>query len=306
MSDISKAKFGKETVSNAYNVIVTWKKNLFQLPGNATGKAVRAEMARLCDAYTQKTDLEEISLKLLIIFGPLMLQKSSKRCKNKDNVLHLARRLEQWKRGEIDELLREGLAIQKRLLQPARRKGHVSEVFSHLMLQGNVKAALRWLSQNTSEQVPIDDAVFNTLQSKHPRQGECQDSALYQGPIELIEPVIFDGIDGSSIEKAARNMSGGAGPSGMDAECWKRILCSKSGGKARETLCDSIANVVRRLAREYVDPKCIDAVVNCRLIPLDKNPGIRPIGIGEVFRRIMGKSFSSFTRQDTLRTAGPL
>ena len=50
-----------ETVSNAYNVIVTWKKNLFQLPGNATGKAVRAEMARLRDAYTQKTDLSYLA-----------------------------------------------------------------------------------------------------------------------------------------------------------------------------------------------------------------------------------------------------
>ena len=130
--------------------------------------------------------------------------------------------------------------------------------------------------------------------------------SLYQGPIDHVEPVIFDGIDGESIEKAARNISGGAGPSGMDADCWKRILCSKSGGKARETLCESIANVVRRLAREHVDPKCIDAVVNCRLLPLDKNPGIRPIGIGEVFRRIMRKSFSSFTKKDSLKSVGPL
>ena len=101
-------------------------------------------------------------------------------------------------------------------------------------------------------------------------------------------------------------MSGGAGPSGIDTDTWKRILCSKSGGKASEILCDSIANIVRRFATEHVDPNCIDALVNCRLLPLDKNPGIRPIGIGEVLRRIMGKAFSSFTRGDTMKSVGPL
>ena len=28
----------------------------------------------------------------------------------------------------------------------------------------------------------------------------------------------------------------------------------------------------------------------CRLIPVDKNPGVRPIGVGEVLRRIIGRS----------------
>ena len=214
--------------------------------------------------------------------------------------------LEQWKNGEISELLREGIAIQKRLAQANQKQTHSSHVFTKLMLQGNVKAALRWISGSNSGPVPIDDEVFSTLQSKHPASGECQDSSLYQGPVEHIEPVIFDAIDGISIERAARDTSGGAGPSGMDADLWKRILCSKSGGKSRETLCDSIANIVRRFAQESVDPKCIDAVVNCRLLPLDKNPGIRPIGIGEVLRRIMGKAFSSFTKNDTLECIGPL
>ena len=38
----------------------------------------------------------------------------------------------------------------------------------------------------------------------------------------------------------------------------------------------------------------------CRLIPLDKNPGLRPIGIGEVLRRIIGKAVSITLRKDLL------
>ena len=42
------------------------------------------------------------------------------------------------------------------------------------------------------------------------------------------------------------------------------------------------------------------------LIPLDKNPGIRPIGIGEVPRRIIAKSVLRVIRDDVQEAAGPL
>ena len=30
------------------------------------------------------------------------------------------------------------------------------------------------------------------------------------------------------------------------------------------------------------DPESVEALMACRLIPLDKNPGLRPVGKGEV------------------------
>ena len=174
------------------------------------------------------------------------------------------------------------------------------------MLEGKVAAALRWISENSTGPLKITDEVLEKLQSKHPPSSQVKKKSLIFGPVFKIEPVVYNNIDGSSIEKAARSMKGGAGPSGVDGEAWKRLLCSKSGGKTTETLCDSIANVVRRLASEHVDPKCLGALLNCRLIPLDKNPGIRPIGIGESLRRIMGKAISSFTKIDTMKSVGPL
>ena len=38
-------------------------------------------------------------------------------------------------------------------------------------------------------------------------------------------------------------------------------------------------------------PSSLEAYLACRLVLLDKSPGLRPIGIGEVIRRILGKSF---------------
>ena len=50
----------------------------------------------------------------------------------------------------------------------------------------------------------------------------------------------------------------------------------------------------------------IEAYVACRLIPLDKCPGVRPIGIGEVIRRIIGKSIISVIKPDILMSTGSL
>ena len=99
-----------------------------------------------------------------------------------------------------------------------------------------------------------------------------------------MEPVIFENIDASTIERAAKLTKGSAGPSGLDSDTWRRILCSKSFNKCSGDACDAIARMCRRLCTEYVDPSTINALMACRLIPLDKNPGVRPIGIGEVLR----------------------
>ena len=44
----------------------------------------------------------------------------------------------------------------------------------------------------------------------------------------------------------------------------------------------------------------------CSLIPLNKNPGVRPIGVGEVLRRIIGKAISWTLKEEFCETAGPL
>jgi len=43
-----------------------------------------------------------------------------------------------------------------------------------------------------------------------------------------------------------------------------------------------------------------------RLVPLDKCPGLRPIGIGEILRRIIGKCVMMVLKKDVQEDAGPL
>ena len=59
-----------------------------------------------------------------------------------------------------------------------------------------------------------------------------------------------------------------------------------------------------RIGTEYVDPKSLSSFTACRLIALDKNPGIRPIGVREVVRRIVGKAILGLLMEDVQRATG--
>ena len=44
----------------------------------------------------------------------------------------------------------------------------------------------------------------------------------------------------------------------------------------------------------------MEAFLACRLVPLDKRPGLRPIGVGEVLRRISAKVVMSIVKEDVI------
>ena len=71
-------------------------------------------------------------------------------------------------------------------------------------------------------------------------------------------------------------------------------------------LCDAISCLARRVCTTCVDPKGLEAFVACRLIALDKCPGVRPIGIGEILRRIVGKAVSITLKADIQEAVGPI
>ena len=82
-------------------------------------------------------------------------------------------------------------------------------------------------------------------------------------------------------------------------------MCS-SFGCVLVGLCNSLAAVARQLCVQEVDPKELMAFVACQLIPLDKKPGVRPIGIGDVSRRIIAKAILYGIHTDIQLAAGAL
>ena len=56
----------------------------------------------------------------------------------------------------------------------------------------------------------------------------------------------------------------------------------------------------------YIDPIDLSTYTACCLIPLNKSPGIRPIEVGEVCRRIIGKVIIKYAKADIHKAVGPL
>ena len=66
------------------------------------------------------------------------------------------------------------------------------------------------------------------------------ESLLY-GPVDYIPPGVFDLMEERMIFDAATATKGSAGPSGMDAELYRRILCSKNFKAEGKVLREEIA-----------------------------------------------------------------
>ena len=249
-------------------------------------------------AFGSASALKSVALKATIVLPILLLQKPSKTSKTKDHIKCLERRLQLWLEGDLEELVREGRAIQQRLPKgrPSRTNTNLSRSFANLMFKGKCKAAFDLLSDTEKGGIlhhealvnpddPTSQTVRETLLLKHPPAQQAHlDSIVGEEPQEP-HPVIFDSLDASVVRSAALKITGAAGPSGLDAHEWRRLCTSHKA--ASNDLCAALASTARRLCSTYVDPTSIKPLLASRLIALDKRPGVRPIGIGDTARRII-------------------
>ena len=177
------------------------------------------------------------------------------------------------------------------------------------MLQGKVRQAVRLISNAEKggllaidELIPTGiDEKGNTnwkttrdiLIQKHPEAKIPPPETFLSEPESdetYHDPIVFERITGDNIKQAANRTQGTAGPSGVDQAYGWRRFCS-SFKSASVDLCNTVTGVARRLCTTPVHPDGISAFDACRLIPLDKDPRVRPIWIGEVPGRIIAKIY---------------
>ena len=297
-------------INDIYEEIVFWRKNLFLLPSGKYGKEYIRETTRLLTSWVEDTPLKDIAFKAIHIMPALLLQKPSKNSKAKDHVTALQRRLTLWHEGKINELRNEAYAIQQRLKTPQENLDlpQLSKKFASFVNKGNINGALNSLTKHQGKGgiLPLTKDNIALLREKHPNAALSSEDMLLYGPKQYSHSVLYDPIDSEMVYNVAVHMKGGSGPSGLDADGWRRILTSRVYGLAGEDLRKAIASFARKICTTTIEDSSLEAYLACRLIPLDKNPGIRPIGVGEILRRIVGKMITAFAKKDILISSNPL
>ena len=110
---------------------------------------------------------------------------------------------------------------------------------------------------------------------------------------------IFEKLNASMVRKSALKTYGSHVP-GLDANEWRRLRTSFKSSST--DLCKKIAKLEIRIAKS--DLTFLLPYNSCRLIALDKWPGVRPIGFGEVLRRIIGRTIVKCNKIDLKRLGG--
>lgn len=302
-------------LENKYSKIIHWRKNIFYLPtGKASNNFIK-ELTRLYNAYAEQGALERIALTAATTMQILLLQKPSARSKSRDHLKCLERRLKLWNDGNLEDLYNEGKAIQNQLKKSQKKPEtpNIPKLFDKLMGLGKIRDAMRLVRGSNindgvmePEDIIGNKTVLEVLKEKHPNRTHFQESSLVPPETDecpsLSHPILFEEIDGHKIRKIVMKMHGAGGPSAIDANIWRRFCTGFH--KDSEQLCQAIATISKLLATVDIDPNSIKSLTACRLVPLNKNPGVRPIGICEVLRRIISKAILSVTRQHIQNTVG--
>ena len=272
--------------------LVTLTPQLYTCPGKAAGKEF---IHQLCEEFNGVLERKWNSERPLV-FCLAMLQKKPGITQSSDIQKCLKHRLEEWKSDKHKALVetteRLMLAAMKNSQGGTTQEERLKK-YNQLMLLGNPRSAVRYLTDREGggvlePHIPSgkgDQTVEEALKSKHPATRKPGEDAfqLYENIPELLNLDLND----KTVEKVARRLSGGAGLGGVNSAFLKQILLRH--GAASRRIRRTMASFAEWMANSYPPWAAYRALRMGRLIALDKSPGVRPVGIGEIWSRLIAK-----------------
>lgn len=268
----------------------------YEVPTGSLGQRFISTLASLLNGVNNFTHNSE-KFEVFII---TMLQRDPIIRRTRDIKHCLEKRLNAWDLQQFNMLVNETerhmqffLSHRRHTTTPLQRRKH----FNKLVQQGNLTKAVNYITsvEQTSLLYPSDDVdgniVHDILASKHPSPTTTAYKTLHEyGDLpDLVPLTITDDI----VLKIARRLQGSGGLDGVDAHALRRWLTRFD--EASLQLRTALATLTENISNKLYPWASIRALMSCRLVSLDKNPGVRPIGIGQIWRRAMAKCFLAVT-----------
>ena len=235
-----------------------------------------------------------------LIFATVVLQKTPGVRRAKDIRLRMTKRMDRWDQGCHTALVddTELEVLQKVSASRAPDDETRARSFNARVLSGRLNSAVRTLTNRSGGGVLQPDdlcskagrPVLDVLQEKHPELREPPSVGTIDGAFEPYPdrptPIPVD-VTAEDVESVSSRLSGAAGPGGTDAVDLRNWLLRF--GKESEALRLEMAAWTNWLANTHPPWAAYRAIMSNRLVALDKMPGTRPVGIGEVYRRLWAK-----------------
>ena len=240
-----------------------------------------------------------------IIFQTVMLQHALHVTASQSIRLRIEKRLDTWGEGKHEMLLKETIRTCEEYLTVARKEEtseHRAQTYHSLVLRRKLRTAVRWITemeaggflQPGDRCTKTGDRVMEVLCTKHPEAWTPTSESLDSYPGRPPELTSVD-ITEDTVKVVAGRLSGGGGPGGTDSVSLQHKLLRFGAASADLRLI--VGDFVEWLENGRPPWAVYQALMSVRLIAMDKQPVIRPVGVGGTWIRMMAKCL--------LRVAGP-
>ncbi len=157
-----------------------------------------------------KLESENVCSERFIVFLSTVLQRDSMVRKGADIKRLLSKRLDMLNNNQFDQFLSEFERCAKRnSKRNISERDWVVKVFTRLMLKGQLRAAVRWLTEHSNDGVMSPSQILNstsitvmdTLKMNHPESRDIVDDAYLS--CDNLPPLVDLDITGEHVENVA-------------------------------------------------------------------------------------------------------
>ena len=273
--------------------IVSYSHPLYDAPFGAVGKRFVSMMANLWQDVMDRKCNSEIP----ILFPTIILRKKYGIYKAKDIKRRITRRLDAWDNQKFDALVQDTIDQARQSIGKNRPIDEMAKArkYNSLLNSGKLKEAVTFATGSLNgSPLNIEDIdvktgkpVLEVLKSKHPDIHFPDINGYSFEEYPKIPDALQTEISEEMVEKMAKKISGSGGPSSVHTVHLKSWLLYFDEASAK--LRSKMALWTEWIANSSPPYAAYRAENACRECAHDKHPGVRPLGIGEAWRRCSTK-----------------